>query len=212
MFGNKGKWSVLTGCLVVFIMLLMYGCGKKDEISEEPKPVPDYYSMIKSVNKLTLAEMTISKMGSVEDLKFEEAKGSRQKFEAVLNSLKIGTRKGAFSYNTYLQAYMNLDEMKPGDVEIDTALRVMRIRLPEIHTEFVGRDIEIREDHYRVSGLRSHINPEERARIKEAMNANLKKEVEENGSYCEHLKEVGLEKAKAYFTAFGSENGYEVEF
>ncbi|MDE5868862.1 MAG: DUF4230 domain-containing protein, partial [Muribaculaceae bacterium] len=115
-------------------------------------------------------------------------------------------------YNTYLRAYMDLDELKPGDVEVDTASRVMRIRLPEIHTEFVGRDVEIREEHYRVSGLRSQINPEERARIKEAMNESLRKEVEEHSGYREHLKEVGIEKAKGYFTAFAAENGYEVNF
>ena len=84
--------------------------------------------------------------------------------------------------------------------------------MPEISTEFAGRDVWIREEQYRVTGLRSNINADERARVKEAMNEALKKEVEERSSFRDRLKVTAKEKANAYFMAFGAENGYKVDF
>lgn len=197
--------------LLLLAAFAFCACSSKKE-DETPKEEPvDYCSLIRSSNKLVFAEMTINKMASVEDLKFDEAKGSRQQIDAVLNWFKIGTRKGAYSYNTYLRAYMDMNELNPEDVEIDTVARVMHIRLPEIHTEFVGRDVELREDHYRVTGLRTQIKPEERARVKEAMNESLKKEVEERSGFKERLVASAKGKAVAYFTAFAQENGYEAQ-
>ena len=205
--------SLLHGGTVIsflFLTLVFFSCSRKEE-EKEAVPLTDYYSVIRSVDKLVLSEMTISKMSSVEDLKLDEAQGSRQKFEAFLNCFKLGTRKGAYSYNTYLRAYIDLGELERGDVEIDTVARTMKIRLPEVRTEFIGRDVGIKEEHYRVTGLRSSIRPEERAKVKEAMNESLRKEVEERAGFKEALRRSAIVKAKAYFSAFASENGYIAE-
>ena len=87
----------------------------------------------------------------------------------------------------------------------------MRIHLPEIKTEFIGRDVPLLEDHYRVTGLRSQIKPEERARVKEAMNESLKREVEERSGFKDRLKVSAKGKAIAYFTAFAEDNGFRAE-
>ncbi len=195
---------------VIFAIVIASACSSKEEERAEEEPV-DYAALIRSTNKLVLSEMTINKMATVDDLKIDEAKGSRQQLNAVLNWFKIGTRKGAYSYNTYLRAYMNLNELKPTDVEVDTVAKVMRIHLPEIRTEFIGRDVQFREDHYRVTGLRTQIKPEERARVKEAMNASLKREVEERAGFKERLKASAKGKAEAYFTAFAEGNGFRAE-
>ena len=198
--------------LLAFFMAAAAGCTRPADRGDEAQEQPaDYYSMIRSANKLILSEMTVNKIASVEDLKWDEAKGSRQKFDALLNCFKIGTRKGAYSYNTYLRAYIDLNELRPEDVEADTVTTVMRIRLPEVHTEFAGRDVELREDHYRVTGLRSQIRPEERARVKEAMNDQLKEEVEVRSGFKERLKATAKEKAVAYFTSFAEEQGFKAE-
>ncbi|MDE6409734.1 MAG: DUF4230 domain-containing protein [Muribaculaceae bacterium] len=195
---------------LLFAMLIASGCTRKEEESVKAEPV-DYAALIRSTNKLILSEMTINKMASIDDLKFDEAKGSRQQLNAVLNWFKIGTRKGAYSYNTYLRAFIDLNELKLSDVEVDTVAKVMRIHLPEIKTEFIGRDVQLREDHYRVTGLRTQINLEERARVKEAMNASLKREVEERAGFKERLKASAKGKAVAYFTAFAEGNGFRAE-
>lgn len=203
-----GGFPILLSFLLA--MVIASACARKEEEPVKADPV-DYAAMIRSTDKLVLSEMTINKMASVDDLKFNDAKGSRQQLNAVLNWFKIGTRKGAYSYNTYLRAYMDLNELKPADVEVDTVSRVMRIHLPEIKTEFIGRDVQLREDHYRVTGLRTPINPEERARVKEAMNASLKREVEERAGFKERLKASAKGKAVSYFTAFAEGNGFRAE-
>lgn len=205
---NKARGKFLI--LLLAAVIISGGCSQKKDETPAPEPV-DYCALIRSTNKLILSEMTINKMASVEDLKFDEAKGSRQQLNAVLNWFKIGTRKGAYSYSTYLRAYMDLNELEPGDVEVDSVTKVMRIHLPEIKTEFIGRDVPLREDHYRVTGLRSQIKPEERARVKEAMNESLKREVEERSGFKDRLKTSAKGKAVAYFTAFAEDNGFRAE-
>lgn len=195
--------------LVLVACLFLVSCRGKG--SEEQMPPVDYYSMIRSADKLVLSEMTISKMASVDDLKMEDARSGPQKIYAFLNLFKLGSRKGAWSYRTYLQAYIDLKELAPEDVAVDTVAKTMRIRLPEIHTEFIGRDVTIREEHYRVTGLRSDIRPEERARVKEVMNESLRKEVMERSDFKKNLRHSAAVKAKAYFTAFAAENGYQAQ-
>ncbi|MDE7413231.1 MAG: DUF4230 domain-containing protein [Muribaculaceae bacterium] len=215
---KKSTHRIRSG-LIFFLPLLILslmggGCEKRsgDEArAEDVAPVPDYYSLIRSADKLILSEMTINKMATVEDLGLNQAKGSKQTMDAILNLFKIGTRKGAYSYNTYLRAYIDLSELTPGDVEVDTAARLIRVSLPEIRTEFAGRDVEVREDHYRVTGLRTNIGADERARVKEAMNEALRKEVEERAGFRDRLTASAREKALAYFTAFAAENGYTAE-
>ena len=201
--------------ILLFILLLPIlfgsaGCRKVDPAVEEPATV-DYYSIVRSSDKLVLSEMTINKIATIEDLKLEDAKGGRQKWEALLNMVKIGNRKAAYSYRTYLRAYIDMSEFLPSDIEVDTAAKVMKIRLPEIRTEFAGRDVEVSEAHYRVTGLRSNIRPEERAKVKEAVNESLRREVEEHSGFRERVKASAREKAISYFTALAEENGFTAE-
>ena len=85
----------------------------------------------------------------------------------------------------------------------------MTIALPPVETEYMGRDVTIREDHYRVTGLRSDIDQDERARIKEAMNASLKAEVEANPEFRQKLEQQARAKARAYFTSIAAADGYK---
>lgn len=192
------------------MLFLDVACGHADKQMEEPEPT-DYYSLVRSADKLILAEMTINKIATIEDLKLSEAKGGKQTWEALLNKVKIGNRKAAYSYNTYLRAYMDMAEFAPSDIEVDTASKVMKIRLPEIHTEFAGRDVEVTEAHYRVTGMRSDIRPEERARVKEAINESLRKEVEERSGFRERVTAAARAKAISYFTALAEECGFTAE-
>ncbi len=50
---------------------------------------------------------------------------------------------------------------------IDETAKTAELTLPAIRTEFQGRDIAMKEEHYRVTGLRSQIGSKERAELKE---------------------------------------------
>ncbi|MDE6334658.1 MAG: DUF4230 domain-containing protein, partial [Muribaculaceae bacterium] len=168
------------------------------------------YSELRSVDKLTLASMSISKMATVEDIAFDEASGLRQTADAVLASLKIGDRVAAYSYNTYLIAYIDMSALRADDIHVDKSRHSITVELPPIHTEFAGRDPGMREDHYRVTGLRSSINADERARIKERMNTRLKTEVESSDTFRNILVERAEAKARRYFESLLAADGYIV--
>ncbi len=170
----------------------------------------NYVDELRSVNKLVLAQMTVSKMATIDDLPLDDARGIKQTAAAMLDIIKIGNRKAAYSYDTYLRAYVDMSQLSPDDVRVDHDARTVSITLPPIETEFEGRDITVKEDHYRVTGLRSNIDQYERAEMKEMMNASLKNEVESNPEFRRRLIREAQAKARAYFEAIADNEGYTV--
>ena len=118
-------------------------------------------SEVKSVNKLVLAQMAISKIATIDDIDLSKAEGLKQTTAGLLDAIKLGNRKAAYSYNTYLRASIDLSTMTEGDIKVNESAKTITVTLPPVQTEFIGRDMEIKEDHYRVTGLRSQINAKE---------------------------------------------------
>ncbi len=177
---------------------------------EQRQEPPQLYPRLKDVSRLTLAEMSVNKMGSVTDMTAARAKTLNQKIGALVASMKIGDRVGVYSYHTYLQAFIDLSELSPDDVEI-TPDGICRLTLPPIQTQYLGRDVGLTEEHYRVTGLRSNIKSEERARLKEVMNEVLKQEIEDNPEFRRRLEIAAEAKARGYFTVLLRDWGYESE-
>ena len=126
----------------------------------------------------------------------------------MIAKLKIGDRKAAYSYSTYLRAYIDMSRLGEDDVKADAGNKTIHITLPPVQTEFVGRDMAIREEHYRVTGLRSQIDPQERATLKENMNTSLKREVEGNPDFKAALVATAKNRAASYFEQMAASNGY----
>ncbi len=184
-------------------------CSHKREEDERA----EYVTEIKSVQKLVLAQMTISKMATIDDIDVHEAQGMKQLASAVISNLKIGDRKGAYAYDTYLRAYIDLSGLTEDDVQVTDGGKTITITLPEVQTEFAGRDVTIRELHYRVTGLRSRIGSDERAKIKELMNKSLIEEVENNATFTTDLKAEAKNNAQQYFCGlFGDDKNVIVNF
>ncbi len=190
--------------LILLALAVLPGCKRGEE------PQRNYYAEVKAVNKLVLAQMSVSKMATIDDLKIDEANGPRQVMEAMLNAIKIGDRVAVYSYDTYMRAYIDLGSMTPDDISYDKASKTITLNLPRISTEFMGRDMEIREEHYRVNGLRSAIDEKERAHIKEVMNTAIKMEVENNTAFREKLISEAETKARAFFQSLLGENDTHV--
>jgi len=190
---------LMTACAV----LLLAGCKPEEESR-------NYYAEVKSVNKLVLAQMTISKMATIDDLKLEEAHGLKQAAGALIDALKIGDRKAAYAYDTYLRASIDLSALAPEDVRVDDKAKTITLNLPAVTTEYLGRDLGIREIHYRVTGLRSQIDAEERAAVKEKMNTMLKQEVEGRPFFREKLIAQAKTKAASFFQSLLGGEEYTV--
>lgn len=203
----KARISLTLIILSALLATVFSGCREK--ISDED-PTITYYSELRAVKKLVVGRMTISKLATIDDIRLSEAQGLKQTASAILAAIKPGSRKAAYSYDTYLRAYIDLDRLSPDDVSLDADGKNLEITLPPVEVEFAGRDAEIREEHYRVTGLRSEINADERALLKEEMNRLLKKEVKENPDFTSHLTELAKAKAVAYFTQWGQNQGLNV--
>ena len=182
-----GKRFLIYLCLLVFI-----GCS-----SEKSKS--GFYQEIKSTDKMVFAGMSVTKTAV---FKHDD-------------NFKIGKRIAAYSYDTYLQAYIDLSDLKEEDIELNENEKRVKIILPPIQTEVKGRDIEgLRKVYDNIGVFRHRLNPQERAEILEEANTDLLKEVSDNPRFRNQLKEAARKKARTYFETLFESKGYaaEVEF
>lgn len=183
-------------------LLLLAACGHKTE-------APAFYEEVCSVDKLVVARMAVQKMATIDDIKLPEAQGAKQQLAAIVDALKVGDRVAAYSYNTFLRAYIDMSLLKPEDVSVDEESKIVSITLPPVQVEIEGREASLKEEHYRVTGLRSKIDPKERALLKEQMNTMVKEEIEKNSGFRDALSEQGRKKASDYFTSLVASKGYK---
>ena len=139
-------------------------------------------SEVRQLGRLNLAEMTVTKMGTIDDLNLSAAETSKQQLAAIWTAMKL-----------------------------DTVSRTAQLSLPPIHTEIVGRDGSLREEHYRVTGLRSNISATERAALKEKMSAQLKEEIASDAEFERLLSDRARHRATAYFDSLFSTRGYTAD-
>ncbi len=204
------KRNIITGASAAVLLLSACSCGRSEpKVSAPSEEI--VLSRVRSVDRLTLAQMRITKMATIDDIRLEDAQGPKQVVAALVDAVKIGDRKGAYSYDTYMSAYIDLSGLGPGDVRVDTAARTVSLTLPAPRTELTGRDMQIREDHYRVTGLRTAIGPAERAALKEKMNEHLKQEVSTNPEFARMLDANARRRADSYFRELLGDLGYNVE-
>lgn len=198
--------TLIIGCMMVLSAAVSGGCS---DGNNEAKQL--FVSQIRRCNRLNLGEMRISKTATIEDLKLSDADGPRQTAAALLDAVKIGDRKAVYSYDTYLTAFIDLSAFSENDVDIDTDAKRVRITLPSVQTRMSGRDVAVREDHYRVTGLRSQVSPAERAAVKEKMSRHLKEEIISDKRYSDILVGRAQQRAIEYFNNLLSHDGYTVE-
>lgn len=200
--------KTVVAAVVAAVCLLSFSCGR-----ETPPPHEnDAGIMLRRVqasDRLVLARMRVTKMATVDDVPLDSARGVRQVIAALADAAKIGSRKAAYSYDTYLSAYVDLSETGEEDITVDESGRRVRIRLPEPEVRMEGRDAVIREDHYRVTGLRTAIGPAERAALKEKMNTSLREEVDGNDEFSRILVENAKRRGETFFRELFADLGYE---
>lgn len=127
---------------------------------------------------------------------------------------KVGKRIAVYSYDTYLQAYIDMSLLTPDDLVFDDKAKTVRITLPPIMVELDGRDMEMKKVYQNVGIFRSEIDAKERAAIKELANQSLKRELEGDGSFKRQLTATARRKARIYFESLSKSQGYSayIEF
>lgn len=165
-------------------LMLLVSCTKTDKT--------DLYQEIKSVDKMVFASMAITKTAKMESSDW----------------YTVGKRIAVYSYDTYMQAYVDLSALQMEDLVFDEANKTVKVTLPPVKTEVTGRDMEMRKEYENIGMLRNDLDSKERAEIKEKANASFKTEIEENPMFKEHLTEAAKRKARKYFETIFAANGY----
>ncbi len=165
-------------------LILMSACTKRDNTA--------LYQEIKSADKMVFASMAITKTAKLESSDW----------------YKIGKRIAVYSYDSYMRAYIDLSALQPEDIQFDDDAGTVKVTLPPVRTEVIGRDMELRREYENIGLLRSDLDSRERAEIKEKANASFRKEVEENPEFSRQLSDAARRKARRYFETLFEANGY----
>ena len=204
-----GIGAVVNRILIAVAMVaVLSGCTQSQRQNADEHRI-DLFSDMQDVGRLELARMTVGKVGTITDPSFRNASGLMAKTEAFVDKLKVGDRIAVYSYDTYLRASIDMTSLTPDDINVDEENHTVELRLPPVKVEYDGRDISLREEHYRVSGLRTDITPAERARLKEQMNQEVRKELAADPELSKKLKATAERRAVSYFSSLLSDLGYE---
>lgn len=177
--------------LRVFSLLLtlpvLFACSKA--------PVPDHtqlYEEIRQVNRMEFASLAVTKTVKTERTDW----------------YKVGKRIAVYSYDTHLKAFLDMNLLAPDDLEFDEENKTVSVTLPPIQIEIAGRDMEMKKEYENVGLFRTEISSQERAKMKEKANAELKKELEGNPDYKQKLEQTARRKARSYFETLFQNAGY----
>lgn len=178
---------------------------------EETDPAMEMASRLRDVNRLELSRMSVGKVGMISDHKYEEAKTLEEKTRAMLDAMKIGSRVGVYSYDTYMVAYIDMSTLSQEDISLDRQTNTMHVKLPPVEVMTDGREPLLHEVHYRVTGLRSSIKPEERAALKAQMAEEVRKEIANDAGSRQVIVDGARRKAVAWLSEIISSWGYTPE-
>ena len=167
------------------VTLMLPSCAKND--------TNQLYQEIKSVDKMVLASMAITKTAKMDD-------------DGPF--YKKGKRIAVYSYDSYMRAYVDLSQLQMEDLAFDEDAKTVTVMLPPIMTEITGRDMDMRLEYDHIGWWRDSLNSKERAEVKEKANASFKKEVEENPMFKQQLADAAKRKARKYFETIFDANGY----
>lgn len=186
------KFNLYLSLAAASLFILLPGCRKQSDTPVYTDVYNDIYQEIKSVNKMVFASMSISKTAKTESSAW----------------YKVGKRIAVYSYDTYMQAYIDLSSLSPDDLVFDEDTKSVNVSLPAIQTELTGRDMQMQKEYENIGLLRSDIDSKERAEMKEMANKSLKQEVEDNPAFKKQLIETAQQKARTYFEQFFRNEGY----
>ena len=187
------RHSILTAGILAVMILLPASCAHREEA-----PALDVYESLREVNRLELARMTIGKVGMVSDPGWDDVNTLEGKAKVLLNTMKVGKRIGVYSYDTYVTAYVDLSRLQPDDITVYREKGTVDILLPRVEVMTDGREPQLHEEHYRVTGFRSRITPEERAALKGQMAREVKRELASSREGMEALRKSAEQKARLW--------------
>lgn len=189
---KRGPGAYRLGRVFVMICCVIFlsGCNHKE------KNEAVVYQELKEVNKMVLSSMTINKTAVLQDPEW------------------YGDRVAAYTYDNYMQAYLDMSTFEPEDLIFDDENKSVVVKLPPVQIEIVGRDIELKRVYENVGLLRSDIDAKERAEMKDKANRSFRKEVASNPAFRAELKKSAERKARKYFETILEDSGYSatIEF
>lgn len=192
-----GMSGIMCMAMVAFI-----SCNRHEE-----KVELDVYENLREVNRLELARMTVGKVGMVSDPEWKDVNTIEGKVQVLLNSVKVGKRIGVYTYDTYVTAYVDLTKLRPEDIVVDREAGTVDILLPPVEVMVDGREPQLHEMHYRVTGFRSRIRPDERAALKAQMAKEVNKELAASRKGMDALRKNAQEKARTWVVSMAEDWG-----
>lgn len=181
-----------VGVLAIIAVTMMTSCSKEERKNDEIPASMKLYQELRSVDRMTFASMSITKSVKMESDAW----------------YKVGKRIAVYSYDSHMQAYIDMSELQESDLVFDDKKHTVSITLPRVKTEVSGRDMTMRKEYENIGIFRSDLSSKERAEMKERANRSFVKEVEQNPQLRQRLTDEAQRKARKYFETLCDSAGY----
>ncbi|MDE6290203.1 MAG: DUF4230 domain-containing protein [Muribaculaceae bacterium] len=179
--------TLLRVLSILLALPFLFACSKEQ--------APDHtqlYEEIRQVNRMEFASLAVTKTVKTERTDW----------------YKVGKRIAVYSYDTYLKAFIDMNLLAQEDLEFDEENKTVSVTLPPIQIEIAGRDMEMKKEYENVGMFRTEITSQERTKMKEKANEELKKELKGNPEYKQRLDRAARQKARSYFESLFKNAGY----
>lgn len=123
--------------------------------------------------------------------------------------LRVGSRVGVYVFDNYSVAYIDLNDLSVEDVEFDQATGYVRLTLPSVQIEPIGRSGKLRVLHERVTGTKPMITNKERREMQNKASDLAKRRVAKGTAKHLELVQKAEVKAAAYFRGMLQARGYQ---
>lgn len=181
-----------SALIMVIFLSMTVSCAKEEQTSEEIPASMKLYQELRSVDRMTFSSMSITKSVKMESDAW----------------YKVGKRIAVYSYDSHMQAYIDMSKLQESDLVFDDKDHTVKITLPAVETEVSGRDMTMRKEYENIGIFRSDLDSKERAEMKERANRSFVKEVEQNPQFRKRLTDEAQRKARKYFEALCDSAGY----
>ncbi len=169
------------------------GCRQSDDATaERVVTVPDFYTELRSMHRMSFASMKLTKTVTTDRTKW----------------YKVGKRVGVYSYDVWIEGCVDLSELTPYDVVVDTLARRVSVTLSQPTLEIKGRSPELRVEYEHIDLFRSRPDSKERAELKEIADRDLQRELKSNSQIRDALLQTARRKGAAYVESVIEAAGY----
>ena len=196
----RRRSSIRAVLILLLFGLMTGGCASRAE--------ERLTQSIRNVARLELAEAETEQTFLIRGKEWKDIKSIEEGIAGLGELLTPGERIGVYSFRSYAVAYIDLHELRDDEIRFERKTGRVRLTLPAVSVESIGRSSTLNVLHERVSGSKNPITPEEKRALQNRASSRFLAQLKPGEPLYEDLIRRAESKAAAFFDGLARTGGY----